>query len=110
MTDSQKISPEIGLIEVSESISDPMRPKTSKTTSERNHNPVSRHFVLISEGQRSYKAAVAGKCAECMGCSAKEQGHGMEDHIEPGFREQIRNCTSYGCTLWEFRPFQRGVK
>jgi hypothetical protein len=47
MTDSQKISPEFGLMEVSGSISDPMGPKTRKTTSERNHNPVSRHFALL---------------------------------------------------------------
>ena len=47
MTDSQKISPEFGLMEVSGSISDPRGPKTRKTTSERNHNPVSRHFALL---------------------------------------------------------------
>ena len=106
MTDSQKISPEIGLIEVSESSSDPTEPKTRKTTSERNHNPVSRLFTLLAEGKRSPTAAIAAGCAYCMGCTAKAQGRGMEDWIEPGFREQIRNCSSFGCPFWEFRPFK----
>ena len=110
MTDSHKISPEMGLIEDSESTSDPEETKTRKKTSERNHNPVSRLFAFLAEGKRSPTAAIAAGCAHCMGCTAKEQGQGMENWIEPGFREQIRNCSSYGCPSWEFRPFQRGAK
>jgi hypothetical protein len=110
MIDSQKNSPEIGLTEVSGSISDTSGPKTRKTTSERNHNPVSRLFALLAEGKRSPTAAIAAGCAHCMGCTAKEQGQGMKDWIEPGFREQIRNCTSSGCPSWQFRPFQGGAK
>ena len=110
MTDSQKISPEFGLMEVSGSISDPMGPKTRKTTSERNHNPVSRHFALLEKGKRSPMAAIAASCSQCMGCTAKEEGEGVEDWIEPGFRGRIRDCTSSGCGNWEFRPFQGGAK
>jgi len=37
-------------------------------------------------------------CAHCMGCT--------KDHIEPGFRECIRNCTAPSCPLYFYRPYQ----
>jgi hypothetical protein len=106
MTDSLKISPEIDLMEISGSISDPRQPKTRKKTSERNHNPVSRYFGLLAKGYPTRKTAIDAMCAHCMGCTAKEQGFCDGDHIEDGFREQIRSCSSLGCPLRAFRPFQ----
>jgi hypothetical protein len=90
----------------SESISESGRPKAWKSASERNDNPVSRFFALLTNGKKSRKAAIDAMCAHCMGCTAKEQGYRAEDWIEPGFREQIRTCSAPGCPLWEFRPFR----
>ena len=91
---------------ISESTCESERPKVWNSASERNDNPVSRHFALLTINRRSMRAAFDAMCAHCMGCTAKEQGYGEEDWIEPGFRKLIRNCTSPGCPLWEFRPYQ----
>jgi hypothetical protein len=90
----------------SKSTSEPRRPNAQKSTSERNDNPVSRYFALQTNGKKSMRAAVNAMCSHCMGCTAKEQGYSDEDWIEPGFRKLIRNCTSTGCPLWEFRPYR----
>ena len=95
---------------ISGSISELGRPEAWKSASERNDNPVSRFFALLAQGKKSRQAAINAMCAHCMGCTAKEQGFREEDWIEPGFRMQIRNCSSQGCSLWEFRPFRGGVK
>ena len=92
----------------SESIFASGQPKAWKSTSERNDNPVSRHHALLASGKRSMRAAIDAMCAHCMGCTAKEQGLGEDDWIEPGFRKSIRNCTSPGCPLRGLRPFQGG--
>lgn len=105
MIDSLKISPEIHLTEVYESTSDPIETEPRNSKSNRNHNPVRRHFDLAAAGKATRKSAIHAMCAHCMGCTAKEQGYGP-DHIEPGFREQIRNCSSGGCTLMQYRPYQ----
>ncbi len=89
-----------------ESTSDPGQPKAWESSSERNDNPVSRHFALLTNGKRSLRAAVNAMCGHCMGCKAKEQGYSEEDWIEPGFRKQIRTCSAHACPLWEFRPYQ----
>jgi hypothetical protein len=47
---------------------------------------------------KSRRAAINAKCAECMGCTI--------DHIECGFRREIRNCTAPHCPLFTFRPYQ----
>tara|TARA_R110001592_G_C13163626_1_gene749165 strand:+ start:2782 stop:3090 length:309 start_codon:yes stop_codon:yes gene_type:complete len=56
-------------------------------------NPVKRALI-----QPSRKNVINAKCAECFGCTF--------DHIEPGFRESIRYCSSLSCPLLPFRPYQ----
>ncbi len=58
------------------------------------HNPMVR---LRAHPTR--KKAIDAMCAHCMGCT--------DDHMEPGFKAMVRNCTSYKCPLYEFRPFQK---
>ena len=43
--------------------------------------------------------AINAMCAHCMGCNA--------DHMEPGFREAVRECVSVSCPLHPFRPYQK---
>ena len=66
-------------------------------------NPVRRFF----RGKTSRKKAVDAMCATCAGCTASEQGDNFTDRIEPGFRDEIRNCQVLSCPLHGFRPFQR---
>jgi len=106
MYNSPRIDPKIAQTGISESISGLGRPKARETTSKRNDNPVSRFFKQKAQGKISRKAANDAMCAHCVGCTAKEQGFQQEDWIEPGFREQIRNCSSFGCPLRPFRPYQ----
>lgn len=42
--------------------------------------------------------AIKAMCAHCMGCTA--------DHMEPGFKQAIRACTSNSCPLFAFRPYR----
>ena len=60
----------------------------------RNHNPVERFYALPS----SRKRAIEAKCAECMGCT--------KDHLEEGFKNEIRNCSTHSCPLYLFRPYK----
>jgi len=64
------------------------------------HNPVARIAGLGKTP--SLRAHIDAKCAECMGCTP--------DHLERGFREQIRACTAPACPLWPVRPYQVRVK
>lgn len=57
------------------------------------HNPV------VKLNPQSLRSSINAKCAQCMGCE--------RDHLEPGFREQIRNCTDKSCALYELRPYQK---
>lgn len=53
----------------------------------------------------TYLNAIKAMCAHCMGCT--------QDHIESGFREEIRDCTATACPLFPFRPYRadkRAVK
>lgn len=43
--------------------------------------------------------AIKAMCAYCMGCS--------ETHLERGFRDSIRDCTSKACPLHRYRPFRQ---
>ena len=47
---------------------------------------------------KSMRAAINAMCAACMGCSI--------DHMERGFRHEIRDCTAPHCPLFRFRPYQ----
>jgi hypothetical protein len=46
---------------------------------------------------KSRSAAIAAKCADCVGCNL--------NHLEPGFRTTIRECELYHCPLHTFRPY-----
>jgi hypothetical protein len=54
--------------------------------------------ILNLEKKRTRQRAIKAMCAHCMGCT--------RDHIEQGFRECIRNCTSVNCPLHFYRPYQ----
>ena len=45
--------------------------------------------------------AIKAKCAECMGCTVY--------HLERGFRDLIRACSSRDCPLHPFRPYRRDL-
>ena len=53
-----------------------------------------------ASNKKSYALMTKAKCAECMGC--------LEGYLEPGFREQISNCSSLKCPLHSKRPYQKG--
>lgn len=55
--------------------------------------------ILLFEKKPTYLKAIKAMCAHCVGCT--------RDHIEPGFREDIRSCVSKDCPLWQFRPYQK---
>lgn len=57
---------------------------------------------LKSSDKKSRVLAISAMCAECKGCS--------ETHIERGFRERIRECSSQQCPLHTFRPYQKKTK
>lgn len=65
-------------------------------------NPVKRNLAKTTR-----KRAIDAACAHCMGCTAAGQGSGAVDHLEPGFREAIRNCTATGCPLHVWRPYRK---
>lgn len=55
--------------------------------------------ILQAERKPQSKvAAIKAMCAHCMGCT--------KDRAEPGFRQEIRDCTAYACPLHRHRPFQ----
>ena len=60
----------------------------------RMHNLVERFFSLVP----SRKRAIDAKCAGCMGCT--------KDHLEEGFKNEIRNCSTPDCSLYLFRPYK----
>lgn len=59
-------------------------------------NPILR----FREKQTAHRA-IKAKCAQCVGCS--------DDWIEPGFRNEIKNCTDSSCALFDYRPYQARV-
>ncbi|MFT5453375.1 MAG: hypothetical protein ACI9N9_002881 [Enterobacterales bacterium] len=60
----------------------------------RMHNLVERFYSLLPTRKR----AIDAKCAECMGCT--------KDHIEEGYKSEIRNCSTQDCSLYLFRPYK----
>jgi len=55
--------------------------------------------LLLLDKKPTYLKAIKAMCAHCMGCT--------REHLEPGFREDIRNCESTKCPLWIYRPYQK---
>lgn len=49
------------------------------------------HFVAAWAGKCSPRRAIKAQCLECIGFE----------------RQDITDCTSYACPLWNFRPFQK---
>jgi len=74
----------------------------SAPKSTQRRNPINNPVVRNVGNKTSLRRAVDAMCAHCMGCTA--------DRIEPGFREEIRNCTAPTCPLWHFRPYQTKEK
>ena len=56
--------------------------------------------ILRFRANSTRKNAIHAMCAHCMGCT--------DESIEPGFRADIRSCTSTKCPLHSFRPYQAG--
>ena len=85
-----------------------MSPRRSEPgASKREMNPIKRYYAKPTR-----KSAINAMCAYCMGCTSVEQGNGQENHLEQGFRNKIKYCTSPACSLFDFRPYQdkRNVK
>ena len=59
-------------------------------------NPILHHKLRPTRGN-----AIKAKCAECMGCA--------DTHLELGFRELIRACSSWDCPLHAFRPYRANL-
>lgn len=49
-------------------------------------------YRKVLEGEATRGQAIKVKCAECVGFT----------HVV----EQISNCTTYRCPIWDFRPFK----
>ena len=56
-------------------------------------NPI----LQFKKNSRSRLLAIKAMCAQCFGCT--------ETHLEEGFRQSIRECSSTHCALYELRPF-----
>ena len=65
--------------------------------STRDHNPISRNLRSPSR-----KNADDAMCARCVGCT--------RDHLEPGFKEDIKNCSDNDCPMYKKRPYQQVSK
>jgi len=59
------------------------------------YNPLQR---LKKSKIRSLRASIDAMCAHCMGCTLEE--------INPGYVNEIRNCTAPNCPLFAVRPHQ----
>ena len=56
-------------------------------------NPI----LQLKKNSGSRLLAIKAMCAQCFGCT--------ETHLEEGFRQSIRECSSTNCSLYELRPF-----
>ena len=54
--------------------------------------------IKLFDAKQTRQRAIKAMCAACMGCT--------RDRLEPGFRDDIRRCSSTGCPLYIFRPYQ----
>lgn len=69
----------------------------ANSTVKAQNNPI----LAYDADPKSRAKAVKAMCAQCMGCT--------RDEIAPGFRDQVRDCTSQKCALYRFRPYQKKV-
>ena len=58
-------------------------------------NPLKRFYQTPTR-----KNAINAFCASFIGCTAIEQENGQEDHLERGFRTEIRNYIAARCPLF----------
>ena len=58
-----------------------------------NFNPIARN-----QSRPTYLNAIKAMCAHCVGCT--------ETHLERGFRESIRACSSPRCPIYRYRPYR----
>ena len=65
--------------------------------STRDHNPISRY-----QKHPTPKNANNAMCATCVGCTS--------DHLELGFKEDIKNCSRHDCPMYKKRPYQQVSK
>jgi hypothetical protein len=56
-------------------------------------NPILRY----REKPTAHKA-IKAKCSQCVGCT--------DEHLEQGFRNDIKRCTDQSCALHPYRPYQ----
>ena len=61
-------------------------------------NPI----LQYKKNSRSRLLAIKAMCAQCFGCT--------ETHLEEGFRQSIRECSSTHCALYQLRPFTNRKK
>ena len=59
------------------------------------NNPVRKYF---DSEKRTRSMAIKAFCAFCRGCEY--------DHLEIGFRTEIKNCDKTECPLHDFRPYK----
>ena len=59
----------------------------------RQSNPI----LQYANKPTSRKAAIKAMCAQCFGCT--------KNHLEKGFKESIRDCSSSDCPLHPLRPY-----
>lgn len=64
--------------------------------------PITNPVVKNLGNQTSMRTAINAMCAYCMGCT--------KDNREPGFIQNVRECTSYDCPLHHFRPHQPRIQ
>ena len=62
------------------------------------NKPAEMNPILAYERAPTRGKAIKAMCSHCMGCT--------RDYVEVGFRQSIRDCTSTGCPLYRYRPFQ----
>jgi hypothetical protein len=60
------------------------------------HNPLTAFQQSVNPGRT---AAIKAMCAHCVGVTVED--------VPKGFRQEIRDCSSYGCPLRRFRPYQK---
>lgn len=74
------------------SISSKNKAKENRAKAKSEYNPI----IKSRENHTSRARAIKAMCAHCMGCTT--------DRIEPGWLNEVRNCSAPHCPLYNFRP------